>query len=245
MYYLLSNVGNVRKRNEDYGIYSLISKDIHIYIVLDGIGGYSSGDIASSVTANKVVEYLNKNIQKGKLKKETIRESVIYANREVYKMNMENKKYSGMGTTISLLAVQGDTGYVVNIGDSRIYKVNEGIVQITEDDTYINALLKDNIINKDEAAVHPQKHMLLKAIGVGKSIEFEVNKIKIENGAKFLLCTDGLTNMLKDEEILKLVRANKGERIIEKLVYMANKKGGTDNITVMYVECENTKEKEI
>ncbi len=159
-------------------------------------------------------------------------------------MNLKNKKYRGMGTTISFLGVQGDTGYIVNIGDSRIYKVNAGMVQITEDDTYINALLKDNIINKQEAATHPQKHMLLKAIGVGKSIDFDINKIKIETGDKFLLCTDGLTNMLKDDEILKLVNANKGERIIEKLVYMANKKGGNDNITVMYVECEKTKEKE-
>lgn len=151
-------------------------------------------------------------------------------------MNMEKKEYRGMGTTLSLLAVQGHTGYIVNIGDSRIYKIHEGIEQITEDDTYINALLKDNIINKDEAAVHPQKHMLLKAIGVGKNIDFEVKKIKIEEWANFLICTDGLTNMLKDDEILKLVHANKGERIVEKLVYMANKKGGDDNITALYVD---------
>lgn len=245
MYYLLSSIGNVRKRNEDYGIYSEISQDIHIYIVLDGIGGYSSGDVASSVAGGKVIEYLNKNIIKGKLKKETIRESVIYANREVYKMNMENKEYRGMGTTMSLLIIQGDTGYVINIGDSRIYKIKEEMEQITEDDTYINALLKDNIINKEEADSHPQKHMLLKAIGVGKSIDFEINKIKIENGDSFLLCTDGLTNMLKDDEILKLIKTNKGERIVEKLVYVANKKGGNDNVTVMYVECSDTKDKEV
>ncbi len=244
MHYLLSSIGNVRKRNEDYGIYTLLSKDIHMYMVLDGIGGYSSGDVASSVAGSKVVEYLSKNTIKNKLKKDTIREAVIYANREVYKMNMENKEYRGMGTTISLLIIQKDVGYVVNIGDSRIYKIKEVIEQITEDDTYINALLKDNIINKDEADSHPQKHMLLKAIGVGKNIDFELKKIRIEDGDEFLLCTDGLTNMMRDDEILKLIKANKGERIVEKLVYMANKKGGNDNVTVMYVECDNTKEKD-
>lgn len=236
MHYLLSSIGNVRTLNEDYGIYTAIPKDIHIYIVLDGIGGSNFGEVASTTAGNKVIEYLKKNILNFKLTKEIINEAVIYANKEVHKMSIENKKYNGMGTTISLLAVQGKTGYIVNIGDSRIYKINDKIEQITEDDTYINALLKDKIINKDEASTHPQKHMLLKALGIEKKIIFDVKKIEIKSWDSFLLCTDGLTNMLKDSEIYKLIKANKGERIVEKLVYMANKKGGNDNITVMYVE---------
>lgn len=242
MYYLLSDIGKVREKNEDFAIHAKISKDIEIYIVLDGIGGYNSGEVASRTAGKKVVEYLKKNITEEKIKKETIREAIIVANKEIYKMNIENKKYRGMGTTLSLLALQGNIGYIVNIGDSRIYRIKEGIDQITEDDTYINALLKDKIINKDEAANHPQKHMLLKALGINKNIEFEVEKIQRYKGDKFLLCTDGLTNMLKDSEILRLARANKGQRVPEKLIYMANKKGGTDNITVLYIENDIEKE---
>lgn len=238
MFFSLTNKGNVRKRNEDYMVQYDFSDKAHLYIVLDGVGGNNSGDVASKVAGDKVLEYLKKNLDLSNVTADIIKEAVMYANKEVYTLSNTNKEYQGMGTTISLLFVNDITAYFVSIGDSRIYTINEGIIQITEDDTYINALLKDKIINKDEAKHHPQKHMLVNAIGINKNLVCSVGIKKIKKMDKFLLCTDGLTNMLDNKDIFSIVSKSKKEKICESLVLMANKRGGTDNITVMYVECE-------
>jgi len=238
MYYGLTNVGNVRKRNEDYIVQYDFNENVHLYIVLDGVGGHNSGDVASKVTGQKVLDYLKTNMDLNNISESIIKEAVQYANREIYNLSNTNKEYRGMGTTISLLLLDGSTAYFVSVGDSRIYSINEGIIQITEDDTYINALLKDNIINKEEAKNHPQKHMLVNAIGIGKNLNCSVYKREVKKMDKFLLCTDGLTNMLDDKEIFSIITKSKKEKICESLILMANKRGGTDNISVMYVECE-------
>ena len=238
MYFGLTNVGNVRKRNEDYIVQYDFNDKVHLYIVLDGVGGHNSGDVASKVTGQKVLEYLKTNMDLNNISESIIKEAVQYANKEIYTLSNSNREYRGMGTTISLLLLNGATAYFVSVGDSRIYSVNEGIIQITEDDTYINALLKDNIINKEEAKNHPQKHMLVNAIGIGKNLNCSVYKREVKKMDKFLLCTDGLTNMLDDKEIFSIITKSKKEKICESLILMANKRGGTDNISVIYVECE-------
>ena len=238
MYFGLTNVGNVRKRNEDYIVQYDFNDKVHLYIVLDGVGGNNSGDVASKVTGQKVLEYLKNNMDINNISEAIIKEAVQYANREIYNLSNTNREYRGMGTTISLLLLDGTDAYFVSVGDSRIYSINEGIVQITEDDTYINALLKDNIINNEEAKNHPQKHMLVNAIGIGKNLNCSVYKREVKKMDKFLLCTDGLTNMLDDKEIFSIITKSKKEKICESLILMANKRGGTDNISVIYVECE-------
>lgn len=238
MYFGLTNVGNVRKRNEDYIVQHDFSDNVHLYIVLDGVGGHNSGDVASRVTGQKVLEYLKTNINLENISESIIKEAVQYANKEIYNLSNSNRDYRGMGTTISLLLLDGNIAYFVSVGDSRIYTIKEGLIQITEDDTYINALLKDNIINKEEAKNHPQKHMLVNAIGISKNLKCSVYKKEVKKMDKFLLCTDGLTNMLEDKEIFSIITKSKKEKICESLVLMANKRGGADNISVIYVECE-------
>lgn len=238
MYFGLTNVGSVRKRNEDYIVQYDFSDSVHLYIVLDGVGGHNSGDVASRVTGQKVLEYLKTNMDLENISESIIKEAVQYANKEIYNLSNGNRDYRGMGTTISLLLLDGNIAYFVSVGDSRIYTIKEGLVQITEDDTYINALLKDNIINKEEAKNHPQKHMLVNAIGISKNLKCSVYKKEVKKMDKFLLCTDGLTNMLEDKEIFSIITKSKKEKICESLVLMANKRGGADNISVIYVECE-------
>jgi len=238
MYFGLTNVGNVRKRNEDYMVQYDFSENVHLYIVLDGVGGNNSGDVASRVTGQKVLDYLKTNMDLENISSSIIKEAVQYANREIYNLSNGNRDYRGMGTTISLLLLDRNKAYFLSVGDSRIYSINEGIVQMTEDDTYINALLKDNIINKEEAKNHPQKHMLVNAIGIGKNLKCSVYEKEVKKMDKFLLCTDGLTNMLDDKEIFSIITKSKKEKICESLILIANKRGGTDNISVMYVECE-------
>lgn len=209
---------------------------VHLYIVLDGIGGASLGEVASKTAAEKVVEYFKEHYGETNVE-DMLGLAVKYANKCVYEMNKQNKVYKDMGTTISMLFVDGNEGYHISIGDTRIYEVLEDkLEQITEDDTYVNALVKDNIITKEEATSHPDRHVLLRAIGVTKSINFEVNKIENVLGRKYLLCTDGLTGTSTDEEIYEKIKESEKEKICTNLINMANDKGGHDNITVMYVE---------
>lgn len=211
--------------------------DMHVFLVLDGIGGASLGEVASKTAAEKIIEYFKEHYEVDNNMEDVLRLAVKYANRCVYEMNKQNKTYKDMGTTVSMLFANGNEGYHISIGDTRIYEVLEDkIEQITEDDTYVNALVKDNIISKEEAKEHPERHVLLRALGVTKSINFEVNKIDNMYGRKYLLCTDGLTGTSSDEEIFEVIQNNKKENICSELIKMANDKGGFDNTTVMYVE---------
>ena len=213
------------------------SLGVDIYMVLDGIGGASGGEIASKTAAEKVIEYYKDHIQDMQNIEDVLKMAVKYANRCVYEMNKQNKTYKDMGTTISLMYVDGNDGYHISIGDTRIYEVLDGqIEQITEDDTYVNALVKDNIISKEEAKTHPERHVLLRALGVTKSINFEVNRLTNVYGRKFLICTDGLTGANTDSEIFECIKSNEKEKICSALINLANDKGGHDNTTVMYIE---------
>ena len=211
--------------------------DSCLYIVLDGIGGTSSGEVASKLAAEKTVEYFKEHFEENSDNVENLKLAVKYANRCVYEMNKQNKVYRDMGTTISLLYIDGDVGYHISIGDTRIYEVKkDGVIQITEDDTYVNALVKDNIISKEEAKEHPERHVLLRALGVTRSINFDVNEIKNIVGRKYIICTDGITGACSDEEIFDCISKSKPDEVCHKLVEKANNNGGFDNITVMYIE---------
>lgn len=213
------------------------SVGVDIYIVLDGVGGTQGGEIASRTAAEKVIEYYKDHINDMPKIPDVLKMAVKYANRCVYEMNKQNKTYKDMGTTISLLYVDGNQGYHISVGDTRIYEVLENkIEQITEDDTYVNALVKDNIITKEDAKVHPERHVLLRALGVTKSINFEVNKLDNMCVRRFLICTDGLTCANTDEEIFKCINSSDKEEICQNLIKLANDKGGHDNTTVMYIE---------
>lgn len=219
--------------------YSL-SDSCTVYVVLDGIGGAASGEVASKTAGQKVIEYLKEHY---KISGETVENTdnvsmaVKYANKCVYEMNKENKAYRDMGTTIAMIIIDNDMAYMVSVGDSRIYEIKEeGIVQLSEDDTYVNALVKDGIISEEEAKNHPDKHVLLKALGVTKNITFDVKRLYNITGRKFLLCSDGLTLGVNNEKIFEIIQQTSKEDICNKLVEKANESGGLDNITVMYIE---------
>ena len=237
IFYSETDVGKKRENNEDYMLTYSPDGDAYIYMVLDGIGGANSGEVASKTAAEKVIEYYKDHSEDMTSIEEVLKMAVKYANRCVYEMNKQNKTYKDMGTTISMLYVNGNEGYHISIGDTRIYEVMDNkIEQITEDDTYVNALVKDNIITKEEAKTHPERHVLLRALGVTKSINFEVNKLENMIGRKFLLCTDGLTGANSDKEIFECIKSSIKEKICENLIKLANDKGGHDNTTVMYIE---------
>lgn len=237
-----TDVGIKRSNNEDSYFAKKYNDDISLYIIADGLGGYEGGEIASRLLTIKMSRYfeehLNDNLKDEKVISNILLTSLYKINNEIYKMEKVNEKYNGMGTTIVLVAVIYKKIYYLSIGDSRLYYIDEkfnNIVQITEDDTYVNTLLKTNAIEQKDVENHPQKHVLTKAIGVFKDVNAQVNLLD-ENKGYLLLCTDGLTNMLDNKSILQVIQLNKFENVAEEYIKKANENGGVDNTTVIVIK---------
>lgn len=238
-----SDIGMKRQRNEDSYYIKMIEDDIGLYIVADGLGGYNGGDVASEMLTRNVSDYLEpkakwlKNAPDEKIKF-TISQAIMYANENIYNLSCSEEEYHGMGTTVSLLFKIGERIFYVSIGDSRIYYLDtkfKKMEQVTTDDTYVNELVRTNVINEDEAKSHPQKHILTKAVGVVKSIDVEVNTIDKSEGY-FILCTDGVSNMLTEDEIVNIFKKTKFDDVASNIIVRANENGGADNITVVVVK---------
>lgn len=236
MFYGLTDIGKKRENNEDYMLTYNIDADTNVYVVLDGIGGNSGGEVASKLAAEKTIEYIKEHYNEKNIAN-MLRFAVKYANKIVYETGKENKDYKNMGTTIAMLFVKDDVAYHISVGDSRIYEITDnGLVQLTEDDTYVNALVKDNIISLEEAKVHPERHVILRALGIAKNVTFDVNKMENVKDKKYLLCTDGLFVASSEQAIFDVIKNSKKEDICNNLIGLANKNGGQDNITALYVE---------
>lgn len=237
-----TDVGLRRSNNEDSYFAKKYSDDVALYIVADGLGGYEGGEIASRLLTLKMSRYfekhLNDNLKDEKFISEILLNSLEKINNEIYKMEKTSQKYNGMGTTVVIVAVIYEKIYFLSVGDSRLYFIDDNmkrIKQVTEDDTYVNTLLKTNAIEQKDVENHPQKHVLTKAIGVFKEVDTKVNVLN-ENNGYLLLCTDGLTNMLDNKAILQILKLNKFEYVADEYIKKANENGGVDNTTVVVVK---------
>lgn len=238
-----TDIGKKRKNNED-SLFTEEYDDCSLFIVADGLGGYESGEVASKIFVEQFSNYIEKNLN---ILTENVDDITVYnilkealqtANLKIYEMEKTDKKYKSMATTCVVLFILKEKIYYLSVGDSRLYYINkekESITQITEDDTYINELLKQDVINEEEAKIHPQRHVLTKAIGIIKNLTADVKKLD-KNDGYLLLCSDGITTMMEDNEILDIYKSTKFENIAKELVKFANSKGGNDNITVITVE---------
>jgi len=237
-----TDVGLRRSNNEDSYFAKKYSDEVSLYIVADGLGGYEGGEIASRLLTIKMSRYFEEHLNDD-LKDESIVSDILLTaldkiNGEIYKMEKSSPKYNGMGTTIVLVAVIYNKVYYLSVGDSRLYYISNdrnSIKQITEDDTYVNTLLKTNAIEQKDVENHPQKHVLTKAIGVFKDIKTELHALN-ETSGYLLLCTDGLTNMLDNEEILQVLQMKKFENTADEYIKKANENGGVDNTTVVVIK---------
>lgn len=237
-----TDVGLRRSNNEDSYFAKKYSDEVSLYIVADGLGGYEGGEIASRLLTIKMSRYFEEHLNDD-LKDESIVSDILLTaldkiNGEIYKMEKSSPKYNGMGTTIVLVAVIYNKVYYLSVGDSRLYYISNdrnSIKQITEDDTYVNTLLKTNAIEQKDVENHPQKHVLTKAIGVFKDIKTELHDLN-ETSGYLLLCTDGLTNMLDNEDILQVLQMKKFENTADEYIKKANENGGVDNTTVVVIK---------
>lgn len=236
-----SDIGKARDMNQDSYYVSQPSETVGLYIVADGMGGYNGGEIASKLAIISAKNYIENNFVKTEHSKEElqnlVKNAIEYANMVVYEKSKEDKSLEGMGTTIEVVLACDNRIYIGHIGDSRVYRIRKNIIRkLTVDDSYVQKLLKDGKITKEEARSHPKKNMLTKALGCTSFVEPIVTVKGFLKDDIIVITSDGLTNMVNDEEILKIINEDI-EKASEKLVEKANEAGGLDNITVVIVNC--------
>ena len=238
--YAKTDIGKAREMNQDFYYVSDEINGMRLCILADGMGGYKGGEIASSLATTSAKEYIQVRFDKIEPTMENIqnliREAMNYANEVVYKRSRENEELDQMGTTLEICIIYGNKIYIGHIGDSRIYRIRQEIMRkITVDHSYVQKLIKDGTITKEEAIYHPKKNMLMKALGCEEEIEPDVMVKGFNSGDIILICSDGLTNMIAEQEIYNIIVTDI-ENACSNLVKKAKELGGTDNITVILIK---------
>lgn len=236
--FAITDVGKRRELNEDY-IYTsdkMIGSLSNLFIVADGMGGHNAGDYASKHTVEKVVETVEE-LKKEQDIEEIIQEAIYRANAYIYEKSKEDMSLSGMGTTLVIATIKDKEVTVANIGDSRMYVVNQNITQITKDHSLVEEMVTMGGLDKEAARNHPDKNIITRAIGVKELVLADFFEVTLKKEDKLLLCTDGLTNMLRDDEIHHIIQSNEDvEAAARALIAAANENGGRDNISVVLLE---------
>jgi serine/threonine protein phosphatase PrpC len=236
-----TDVGMMRENNQD-SYYVSPSGNYPLFIIADGMGGHKAGEIASEM-AIKIISYnFTDSLAKSSIEDETIKnkieKSIYEANSKIHKKSMEDERFSGMGTTVTLAYIVDDKIFIGHVGDSRAYLLRNGILsQITEDHSLVEELIRNGSISREEAKHHPQRNIITRAVGTSNEIKTDVIvEHKCENDI-LLLCTDGLTNMVDDDQIKDSLTMNEDiQQACEELVKISNDKGGFDNITVLAIK---------
>ena len=201
--------------------------------------GYNGGEVASRLAIESAKSYIESNFNLIEHEKEAfldlIKNAIEYANTVVYEKSKKEKDLEGMGTTLDICFIYNNKVYIGHVGDSRVYRIRgEVIRKLTKDHSYVQQLVEDGKITREEANHHPKKNMLTKALGCTEYVEPDIRARNIEKQDILLMCSDGLTNMVDEETIFKVVKEN-AEKAPEKLVNLANDAGGYDNITVITI----------
>jgi serine/threonine protein phosphatase PrpC len=225
-----TDVGRVRDGNED----AYLVAD-SVFAVADGMGGHLAGEIASAKALEPVEQLDGKVYADPEEAVEALRRAVEEANHIVSQLADDEPLYRGMGTTLTAVMVEGRRLHLAHVGDSRAYLLRDGTFrQLTDDHTLVQHLIDEGQISKEEAASHPQRSIITRAIGVSREVDVDSMSLDLQPGDQILLCSDGLTGVLSDEEIERALQADASEDdIIAGLIERANEGGGPDNITVV------------
>lgn len=232
-----TDIGRKRKLNQDY-VFSTdeaVGKLDNLYIVADGMGGHNAGDYASKFTVETVVREI-----KGAIDDKPFRimgKAIRVANELVRMKAKEDISLYGMGTTIVMATISDHQLQVANVGDSRLYVVGDGIRQITRDHSLVEEMVRMGGMAPETARNHPDKNIITRAVGARDSIEVDFFTEELKSGDLVLMCSDGLTNMVSDEDIQKIVESKASvESKVKKLIALANENGGKDNIAVIIAD---------
>lgn len=236
-FYGKTDVGLKRKTNQDCFVIENITENALLMIVCDGMGGANGGSEASSLAAKTFSDYVKDNFE-GTDKHEYARlltEALVKANEKVLEKASSGKQYEGMGTTLVCALYDGENYNCLWVGDSRIYAFKvEGIVQISHDHSFVQSLVDSGNITVEEAKIHPNRNIITKAVGIENGVGGDVCRLSADEFDGILLCTDGLCGYVEEKDIYEVLRTKKDTaECCEKLVDIANKSGGNDNVTVI------------
>lgn len=231
--------GNVRESNQDAYAVGEFSDEVVWAVVCDGMGGAAGGNIASSLATKVISEKINvsyrENMKDASIKN-MLDTALTAANIEVYDMASEKAELRGMGTTVVCAIVKDNQAFIAHAGDSRAYVLGGGTInQVTTDHSMVQDLLDRGKITSEQALHHPNKNIITRAVGVENYIDIDFDQVDLADDSTLLLCTDGLSNYVTDEQIVELTSDGKHYAFADRLVNEANKNGGGDNITVVVI----------
>ncbi|MBC8062607.1 MAG: Stp1/IreP family PP2C-type Ser/Thr phosphatase [Clostridiaceae bacterium] len=234
---ILTDIGNIRAENED-SVEFYEDNLMGIYVIADGMGGYNSGEIASSMAVKEVLNYIKTNISLAK-PEVIMKEAIFNANNDIFKYSLENEEHRGMGTTITACILINEELIVGHVGDSSCLVLNQlGISKLTKDHSLVQQLIDSGSITESEALTHPNKNIITRALGTSDFVEIDIYKQSIIGIKKIILCTDGLSNFVSNNEIYDIIICNNNEVASKKLIELGKEKGSRDNLSVIVFEGE-------
>ncbi|MFQ5789607.1 MAG: Stp1/IreP family PP2C-type Ser/Thr phosphatase [Acidobacteriota bacterium] len=246
-----SDVGRRRESNEDN---YCINNGEGLYVVADGMGGHAAGEVASQVAVDTIEEFIkltgaDEEItwpygidESLSLNGNRLKTSIRFANRKLLEKTRERADYEGMATTVVAVLVKNDRADVAHVGDSRVYLIRDGAIRcLTSDHSWVNEQVLSGVIDSEQAKTHPLRNVVTRALGGREELEVDVQDMKLKHGDSLLLCSDGLTSMVGDEDILKIVSLDRSDvdRAARRLVEAANRSGGEDNITAILLSFQD------
>lgn len=236
------NIGKKRSKNEDSVFVSneAIGALPNLYIVADGMGGHRAGAVASKLAIDAFCAYIEAH-QKVRLQTEEellilLKRGIAHANHVIYNRGIENPECEGMGTTITLCTVMNEHAYIAHVGDTRLYCMNANqIKQVTIDHSLVQEMLEQGYITENDAQEHPQRHVITRAVGTYEQVKVDTLKQPLSSVEYILLCSDGLTAMMSEDKMHRLIYENHTnlDTIVDELIIKANEAGGADNIAVI------------
>ena len=245
---MITDIGKVRKIDEDsilaadlsFGINSESEKFL-LLAVADGMGGAAKGEEASKIALNALTKTIIPELFGTRSFTELLENGIKNANQEILDYTTKNPESSGMGTTTVCAVVKGNNIHLANVGDSRAYVIsNDEIRRVTKDHSYVQALIDEGQITEEDAREHPQKNVITKAVGIMESVEPDTMKLTLDTDESLLLCCDGVIAHLTDEDIHKIIcNTNDPQNACQQIVDLANKRGGSDNISLIILSSKN------
>ncbi len=237
-FYGNTDIGAVRRENQDYFVNLRLDENAVLSVVCDGMGGANAGNIASEMAANTISKYVkasyNPTMTSLNIEK-LLRGAVETANIEIFDTAEKNPEYKGMGTTVVAALVKDGTAYIAHVGDSRAYLITaEGVEQLTRDHSVVQSLLESAEITPEQARSHPRKNVITRAVGIFDTVEVDFNEVNIGNEI-LLMCTDGLSGFLTADEIKNVTLQNESELVPDILIKKAIENKSSDNITVTVI----------
>ena len=234
--YSATDVGQKRKMNQDYVFVSEgpVGNLPNLFTVADGMGGHNAGDYASSHAVRILVDEIREDADYNPVK--VIRHAIEAANTEIRNRAQEDENLRGMGTTMVVATIVDQYAYVANVGDSRLYLIGHEINQVTEDHSYVAAMMRAGELTEEQARNHPEKNVITRAIGVAWEVKADFFEVDLKPGDKVMMCSDGLSNMIEDQRLYDVISSNSVEDSVRILIDEAKENGGYDNITVIVIE---------